>query len=141
MTSTFALDDIIISIRHRRDIGDITSLARSIADVGLLQPIAIRPDGVLIAGERRLAACKALGWSDIPVNVVPLAEIARGELAENTERKDFLPSEIVAIKRSLESLVATPVGRPPKEISESFANKPRGKTTEKVAAFVGVSKS
>jgi ParB family transcriptional regulator, chromosome partitioning protein len=61
LTSTFALDDIIIGIRHRRDIGDIGSLARSVAEVGLLHPIVIRPDGVLIAGARRLAACKALG--------------------------------------------------------------------------------
>jgi ParB family transcriptional regulator, chromosome partitioning protein len=96
--------DIIIGIRHRRDVGDIDSLARSIAEVGLLHPIVIRPDGVLIAGERRLAACKALGWSEIPVTVVDLGEVARGELAENAERKDFLPSEIDAIRRALEPI-------------------------------------
>jgi ParB/RepB/Spo0J family partition protein len=139
MTNTRKINDVIIGIRHRRELGDIASLARSIASVGLLHPIVVRPDGVLIAGERRLTACKHLGWTEIPVTVVSLDEIARGELTENAERKDFVPSEIVAIKRALESLVATPVGRPPKEISETFANLPKGKTTEKVGAFVGVS--
>jgi ParB family chromosome partitioning protein len=40
--------------RHRRDMGDIDALARSIADVGLLHPVVINKEGVLIAGERRL---------------------------------------------------------------------------------------
>jgi ParB-like chromosome segregation protein Spo0J len=54
--STRRIADIIIGIRHRRDLGDIDSLARSIAEVGLLHPIVVRADGVLIAGQRRLAA-------------------------------------------------------------------------------------
>ena len=40
---------------HRRDMGDIEAPARSMADLGLLQPIVIRPDDRLIAGHRRLA--------------------------------------------------------------------------------------
>jgi hypothetical protein len=40
--------------------------------------IVIRPDGVLIAGGRRLA-CKALGWTEIRVHVVGLDKIERGE--------------------------------------------------------------
>ena len=35
------------------------------------------------------------------MTVVDLAEIVRGELAENADRKDFLPSEIEAIRRAL----------------------------------------
>jgi ParB/Sulfiredoxin domain len=41
--------------RHRRDMGDIEAPARSMADLGLLQPIVIRSDDQLIAGHRRLA--------------------------------------------------------------------------------------
>jgi ParB/RepB/Spo0J family partition protein len=77
-------------VRHRRDLGDIASLAASIRDVELLHPIVIRPDGVLIAGERRLEAYKTLGHNEIPVTEVDLDEVARGELAENVARKDFL---------------------------------------------------
>ena len=78
---TLPVTDIIVGKRHRLDLGDIDALARSIAEVGLLHPIPIRPDCILIAGVRRLAACKTLGWQDIPVHVVELDKIARGEVA------------------------------------------------------------
>lgn len=111
---------IKIGIRHRKDMGDIAGLAASIAEIGLLHPIVVRADGTLIAGERRLEACKQLGWVDVSVNVVDIDEVVRGELAENAERKDFLPSEIDAIRKALEPVVATPVGRPSKEMVENF---------------------
>jgi ParB family transcriptional regulator, chromosome partitioning protein len=50
--------------------GDIAALAASIADIGLLHPITVEGTGRLLAGARRYAACKLLGWKDIPVNVV-----------------------------------------------------------------------
>jgi ParB-like nuclease domain/MT-A70 len=101
-TTTMPIANIKIGIRHRKDMGDIDGLARSIAELGLLHPIVVKPDGLLIAGERRLAACKQLGWTDVPVAVVDVSAIARGEFAENTERKDFTWSEAVAIKRVIE---------------------------------------
>jgi N6-adenosine-specific RNA methylase IME4 len=59
---------------------------------------------MLIAGERRLRAAQQLGWTEIPVTVVDLDSVARGEFAENALRKDFTLSEAVAIKRALEPL-------------------------------------
>src|SRR5262245_49297049 len=97
------LDKIIIGERHRRDMGDLDGLARSMAELGLLQLIGIRPDGLLIWGERRLRAAELLGWTHIPVRVVDL-DVVRGEHAENTFREPFTLSEAVAIKRSLEPL-------------------------------------
>jgi N6-adenosine-specific RNA methylase IME4 len=103
--SMVAINTIKIGHRHRRDLGDIDGLARSIKDIGeLMHPIVIRSDGTLIAGERRLAACKQLGWTDIPVTVIDLDSVVRGEFAENIHRKDFTLSEAVAIKRDAESL-------------------------------------
>ena len=96
------ISDIDVGIRHRHDLGDIGSLVRSIQEVGLLHPVVVAPDGVLIAGERRLEACRLLGWDEVPVTVVPLDDIVKGEFAENSERKDFLPSEIDAIRRAME---------------------------------------
>src|SRR5258708_5867383 len=98
------ISSIRVGTRHRRDLGDIDALARSIADVGLLHPIVITAGGVLVAGERRLTACKQLSWTEVPVTIVDLDEIVRGELAENAIRKDFLPSEIEAIRRALEPI-------------------------------------
>ena len=59
---------------------------------------------VLVAGERRLRAVKLLGWTEIPVNIIDLEAVTRGEVAENAVRKDFTLSEAVAIKRALEPL-------------------------------------
>ena len=97
-----SLDRITVGERHRRDMGDIPALAASIASVGLLHPVVITPNGVLIAGERRIEACRRLGWSAVPVHVVDIDAIARGEFAENAHRKDFAPSELVAIAATVE---------------------------------------
>ena len=45
----------------------VEKLARQIEKAGkLIHPITIDKDGTLVAGERRLAACKRLGWKKIP---------------------------------------------------------------------------
>jgi ParB family transcriptional regulator, chromosome partitioning protein len=103
-TARMRIDAIRVGSRHRTEMGDIAGLARSIRDVGLLHPVVVTPEGELIAGARRLAACAELEWIDVPVTVVPLYEVLRGEWAENRERKDFTPSEAVAIGRVLERI-------------------------------------
>lgn len=62
------ISEIMVGPRVRRDMGDLDALAASIADVGLLQPIVVKPDGTLVAGQRRLEACRMLGWDDVPVH-------------------------------------------------------------------------
>jgi hypothetical protein len=101
---TMPISAIILGKRHRRDLGDIDALAANIAAIGMLHSIVVRPDGTLIAGERRIEAAKALGWSEVPVNIVDLDAVVRGEFAENNLRKDFTLSEAAAIKRALEPL-------------------------------------
>ena len=64
MTDSRTIDSIIVGKRHRREIGDIASLARSIGEIGLLHPVVITPKGELIAGERRLRAMQQLGWTE-----------------------------------------------------------------------------
>jgi ParB/RepB/Spo0J family partition protein len=100
--TTLPLAAIRVGARHRREFGNLDSLARSIADIGLLHPVVVTPNGFLIAGERRLRAAAQLGWSEIPITEIDLDAVVRGEFAENTERKDFTLSEAVAIKRALE---------------------------------------
>ncbi len=98
------VDDIQIGYRYRKDLGDLSTLAQSIAEVGLLHPVVVTPEGRLIAGQRRLEACRHLGWTEVPVTVVDLYQAASGEAHENFVRKDLLPSEIVALKRAIEPL-------------------------------------
>lgn len=88
---------ILVGERHRKEMGDLSGLADSIKRLGLLQPVVITPEGELIAGERRLRAVKLLGWASVPVRVVDLAGLVRGEMAENFTRKSFTPSEAVAV--------------------------------------------
>ena len=49
--TTRRIDEIVVGERHRRDLGDI-----DLADLGLLQPIVIRPDDRLLVGHRRVAS-------------------------------------------------------------------------------------
>jgi len=104
MNSVRPIDGIDVGVRYRQDLGDLRTLAESIEAVGLLHPVVVTPEGRLIAGQRRLEACRLLGWSEVPVTVVDLLQAARGEAHENFVRKDLLPSEIVALKRAIEPL-------------------------------------
>jgi len=142
-TPALPIASIVVGDRHRHDMGDLAELAANIADVGLLHPIVVRPDGMLIAGERRLKACAALGWADIPVTVVDLDDIKRGELSENVHRKAFLPSEIEAIRRALMPVEAAVAkermaeGGKGGKLSQPSTEPERAR--DKVAAFARVS--
>lgn len=46
---------------------DLTSLEKSIRELGLLFPLFVNPDNILIAGHRRLEACRRLGLTHVPV--------------------------------------------------------------------------
>ena len=92
---------IKVDDRHRKDMGDIAQLAASIDAVGLMQPIGITPGFDLVFGQRRLRAFEKLGRPEIPTRFVNIEQITEGEFHENELRKDFTPSERVAILRSI----------------------------------------
>ncbi len=88
----------------------ISSLAVSIREVGILQPIVVRKAGAgyeLIAGERRLRAAKLAGLATIPVVVRDTddADTLREALIENIHREDLGPIELAeAFRQLLEEL-------------------------------------
>ena len=88
----------------------IASLAVSIREVGILQPIVVRKAGAgyeLIAGERRLRAAKLAGLATIPVVVRDTddADTRREALIENIHREDLGPIELAeAFRQLLEEL-------------------------------------
>ncbi len=139
-----ATSSITVGRRHRKDLGDIASLAKEIEAVGLLHPIVVTPAGKLIAGERRIEAFKRLGRVEIPATVVDIREIARAEASENFTRKDFTLSEAVAIKRALEPEIRSAArqrqamagGSAPGKLPEAVEQS-KGDTRDKVAAFTG----
>lgn len=121
--------------RFRKDFGDIDSLAASIAELGLLQPIGVDSSYRLVFGERRLRACQALGWEKIPARTVHLDSILKGELAENEFRKDFTHSERVAIGEAIEAELGNRQGqRTDKEPVENFPQVTPGEKTRDLAA-------
>lgn len=72
----------------------LNELASSISEHGLLHPIVVRrvdDSYQLIAGERRLRACKILKWDTIPAIVKDLDDKIAAEMAliENLQRRDL----------------------------------------------------
>ncbi len=81
--------------RKEFDKGALQDLAISIMEYGLMQPITVRQTGPfdyeLIAGERRLTACKNLGMAYIPaiVMTVSVTDSAVLALVENIQRENL----------------------------------------------------
>lgn len=74
-----------IKIRNRkRKLGDIEGLIQSIKLSGLINPITISTDYVLIAGLHRLEACKKIGHTEINANILDAGE-SETELLEIDE--------------------------------------------------------
>ena len=88
--------DTIQIVDRKRSLLDIDSLAQSIKQIGLLNPITIQPDGRLIAGYHRFEACKSLGWTEIDATVCDLGTL-ESELAEIDE--NLIRSELHWIDR------------------------------------------
>ena len=109
-----------------------------------LHPIAVTPDGRLIAGERRLLAFKHLGKAEIPVHVVDLEQIVRGEFAENSIARSLRrPSELHAIAERLKKLESRAREEAPRCSHRLGGKLPRCRISarpgDKVAEQLGVS--
>lgn len=104
------IDSIIVGIRHRNDLGDIDALARSIQEVGLLQPITVTPAGVLVCGLRRLEAMRRLGKSTTKVWVRSgISDELSHLLAqqdENQQRKPLTQLEAAHLYNEVKRLMA-----------------------------------
>ena len=85
----------------------LAELSASIAEHGLLQPIAVRPKPsggyLIVAGERRWRASRMAGLTEVPVIVKDVSDEQAMELAlvENLQREDLDPVEEAAGIREL----------------------------------------
>lgn len=101
------ITDITWDKRYREDFGNIEDLAESIREKGVLQPITVSTDMVLLAGERRIRAALHAGLTKIPALVrktdgeIDLREI---ELMENVFRKGFTWAEECALVQEIDRL-------------------------------------
>lgn len=91
---SFPVSAIVINRdeRQRRELTGIDELAESIGRIGLINPLVITRDGVLVAGERRFTAIRALGWTHVSVQFaedLSEYELQVLELEENVKRVDL----------------------------------------------------
>jgi len=111
----------------------LAELVHSIKEVGLLQPIVVRPAPggryELVAGERRLRATKKAGFNTIPALIRETADdqMLRDALLENLHRAALTPlEEASAYKQLLEDFggtqeeLATRLGRSRPQISNTL---------------------
>lgn len=127
--NTINVDNIFVSsYQPRKDFNEeaIQSLAESIKEKGILQPLIVREkDGKyeLIAGERRLRAAKLAGLSEVPVIIKDLSDLEVVEIAlvENLLRENLSAIEEASAYQNL---------------MDNFSH-----TQERVASIVGKSRS
>lgn len=99
----------------RKNIGDVSDLAASIKANGLLSPLSVIPNGSryrVIAGHRRLAACKQAGTGAIPCFVLQLDPLQQLEamVTENTQREQLTVLEEADAIQGMLDLGATTAG-------------------------------
>ena len=140
---------IKINDRIRKDFGDIAELAADIEQNGLINPPVVNKEYALLAGERRLRACKMLGWEQIPVTMMDTRDAEHElniEISENDCRKDFSKAERVDYmyrlmriekEKARERQAATQFSGD--TVVQTFAQPDKGKARDKTAAAFGVS--
>lgn len=108
--SELDVDTIVPNARQPREVFDeeeMAELVHSIGEIGLLQPIVVRPTGdaayELIMGERRWRATKQAGLATIPaiVRETSDADMLRDALLENLHRSELNPLEEAAAYQQL----------------------------------------
>ena len=95
--------------RQRFDEDEIESLAASIREKGIVQPLVVRPAGSggppyqIVAGERRWRAAQRAALHEVPALVRHLSDLESIEIAlvENLQRRDIDPLEEAAAYRRL----------------------------------------
>ncbi len=100
--STLRISDIEPNPNQPRRYFDpdaLQSLAASIRENGLLQPLVVRRSGEglyqIIAGERRWRACRLAGLTEVPAVILEADDLHAAQLAliENLQREDLNPIE------------------------------------------------
>ena len=123
-----AVDSLIVGKRHRTDLGDLDALAASIDRDGLLQPLTITIDGVLVCGARRLAAIKMLGWRTVSVWVRGGLSDRLGKLLaeqdDNMLHKPYNQLEAAGLYREIKEVMAEDAARRKSATQFSAENQP-----------------
>ena len=94
--------------RKNFDEDKIFQLSESIKEHGIIQPLVLKKQGkfyLIVAGERRWRAAKAIGLKEVPAVILDLddKQVLEISLIENIQREDLNPiEEAIAYKKLLE---------------------------------------
>jgi len=101
------IGSIHVRRRVRTNLQDLDQLADSMNRFGLLHPISITSQRILVAGQRRLAAATILGWTTIEATEIthdtPAARLEL-ELEENLQRCPLKREELESALERLEKI-------------------------------------
>lgn len=113
-TNNFGLKNIAVELitanpdqpRKYFDEDILRELSKSIEELGVLQPLMVRPMGnrfFLIAGERRLRASIMAGLKEVPCIVADVSDFEADKISiiENVQREDLSPIEEARAYRNL----------------------------------------
>lgn len=137
------IDKIKVNERIRKDFGDLQELADDIDANGLLQTPLVTVDLDLIAGERRLRACRdILKWKQIEVRPVTVRDAEHQlemEISENEVRKDFSKAERIDYARRLERIESARAEERKKSgVADHVENFPHGAVRDIVASKLDI---
>lgn len=133
------INKIIVNDRIRKDFGNIQELADDIQENGLITPPVINKNYELLAGERRLRACKLLGWPQIEVRMMDTRDAEHElniEISENEVRKEFSKSERAEYMRRLFRIEEA---KAKERMENPTQNSSEGETRQIVASQFGIS--
>lgn len=95
------VDEVTSKRNARTNYGNLDSLTASIKSLGLIYPIVVDKDNVLIAGSRRLASCRAAGVATVQAIKVDTdyksSEALAIQVDENLCRMPLSPDELDAL--------------------------------------------
>lgn len=95
-TESRRLNDLKATNAYLRLGTDVSDLEKSIQTVGLIAPLVISNDNVILAGARRYQALLNLGYTEAPVVVIDKGDLEKELISidENLVRKDLTKVEI-----------------------------------------------
>ena len=108
-TETRRLIDLKATNSYLRLGTDVSDLEKSISTVGLIAPLVISTDDVILAGARRYQALLNLGYTHAPVVVIDKGELEKELISidENLIRKDLNKIEIEGHLRRAKEIYQT----------------------------------
>lgn len=122
------IDSIIdpeFAIRTRADEEQLHQLANSIRDIGLVHPLLVRPRGdkfEVVAGHRRLVACRILGLATVPCIVREIDDASSDsvKLHENLFREDVNPIDQARLIKRVRDAEGLTIGELAKKLNVSY---------------------